>query len=193
MTDVRFCQKGHDELMLATVSNDATLKVWQQSGPREWQVTRRCSDLLASRIDVMMTEHLLRYTNGSLLTQKWQVICNLSGHSDCIRSVAWSPDDKSILTGSVDHTIKGDLGNSRSFILKNVAYFVLLRSNLPVLPLRLNLASVWTLQEEDKEEGGGEEEGNTRSRSGERREDSREAKLQARIKYEDLFAQVVSF
>lgn len=124
VTDVRFCQKGHDELMLATVSNDATLKVWQQSGPREWQVTRLCSEPLASRIVVMMTENWVRNTSGSLLTQKWQVICDLSGHSDCIRSVAWSPDDKSILTGSVDHTIKGDSGNSRSCILGKVAYFV---------------------------------------------------------------------
>jgi len=71
VTDVKFCRRGRDELMVATVSNDATLKVWQQSGPREWEV-----------------------------------ICDLSGHSDCIRSVAWSPDDKSILTGSVDHTVK---------------------------------------------------------------------------------------
>jgi WD40 repeat protein len=71
VTDVKFSWSGKARLLVATVSNDKTLKVWQQAGPREWSV-----------------------------------VCNLEGHSDAIRSLAWAPDDSSILTGSVDGTVK---------------------------------------------------------------------------------------
>ena len=71
VTDVKFSSSGKERLLIATVSNDRTLRIWQQAGARDWNA-----------------------------------FCSLEGHSDCIRCVAWSPDDRCILTGSVDNTMK---------------------------------------------------------------------------------------
>ena len=38
VTDVKFSSSGKERLMIATVSNDLTLKVWIQGGVFEWTV-----------------------------------------------------------------------------------------------------------------------------------------------------------
>ena len=38
--------------------------------------------------------------------EDWKEICTLTGHSNEVRSVAWSPDGKILASGSCDNSIK---------------------------------------------------------------------------------------
>ena len=58
--------------------------------------------------------------SGSIVSDK--LINKLTGHTDCVRSVAISPDNKKIVSGSSDNTIRIwdlDSGNLINTLIDN--------------------------------------------------------------------------
>ena len=109
-----------DGQILASGSSDKTIKLWQVSTGREIRTFTGHSDAVCSVAfspipPISVDQGGLRGIVASGCWDKtikiWEIntgkeICTLSGHSNYVRSVAFSPDGQTLASGSDDDTIK---------------------------------------------------------------------------------------
>ena len=81
---------------IASASADKTVKIWDSA---DRQIGEGPSLCIALSFAAACTDADVRWLVDE---QK----CTLRGHSDCVTSVAYSPDGKHIVSGSRDNTVK---------------------------------------------------------------------------------------
>jgi WD40 repeat protein len=107
-----------DGSLLATGSDDATIKLWKMNGEQKWQEFRT---LRAHNTDVTALAFSPASPDGEILasagkdksiklwntkSESAEPIQTLTGHSRMIYSIAFSPDGRTLITGSADGTAK---------------------------------------------------------------------------------------
>ena len=107
---VGVCFHPRDSRVLATGSDDGTVRVWDTRGTCDGGVVTTLT-LHGGR----ETKRIAFSPNGAMLAaggadgtcavvdaSTWERIATLAGHTDTVFDVAWSPDAKSIVTASHD-------------------------------------------------------------------------------------------
>ncbi|MGF1493175.1 MAG: NACHT domain-containing protein [Microcoleaceae cyanobacterium] len=103
--DVKYSQ---DNQMIASASNDHTVKLWQPDGTLI--TTIRGHEAPVYRVAFSPDSQVIASVSADQTIKLWQsngaLIRNLEGHKDSVYGVAFSPTGQTIASASIDNTIK---------------------------------------------------------------------------------------